>query len=49
MVMDQIPGRTRHGRETPFLTDLSSMSVASEVDWATTHAFVVGKLVRCDL
>jgi hypothetical protein len=49
MVMDQIPGRTRHGRATPFLTDLSSMSVASAVDWATTHAFAVGKLVRCDL
>jgi hypothetical protein len=37
------------GERPHFLLTLSSMSVASVVDWATTHALADGKLVRCDL
>jgi hypothetical protein len=37
------------GEQPHFLLTLSSMSVASAVDWATTHALAIGKLVRCDL
>ena len=48
MIMDQIPGRMRHGRGTSFLTDPSSTSAASVVDWATIHALVIGRIVKCD-
>ena len=48
MVMDQILERTRRGRGTHFLLTPSSTSTTSAVDWATIHALVIGRLVRCD-
>jgi hypothetical protein len=49
MVMDQIHGRTRHGRATPFLTDPEQYECGNVVDLTTIHSLAIGKLVRCDL
>ena len=46
--MDQIPGRTRRGRGTPFVTDPKCTSAANMVDLVTIHEVPIGRLVRCD-
>ena len=46
MVMDQVFGRTRRGRATPFLLTPSSTNVANVVGLGIIHVHAIGRLVR---